>query len=210
MSNTQLQGLMDDLDRDQTPIERVEIFRETLDKLILNMKDLLCKLTPLLKRIISIIGTLFLIKTFVDLIPAGGIYTLYQRDKGSITEKELEDRFLGGYITWGVFWIIVIILASYILGATTQKFIELQPEINIISTEISQLTRVTLELGKDFSRGAYAAAQVMSQPAAQKYINQPSARQLAIAPAANQTRQQVVRPANSMYRNMPATIEEVE
>ena len=184
MSNKKTQILLNDLNRDQTPVERIEIFRETLDKLTLNMRDLLCKLAPLLKRIIAIIGSLFLIKNFVDLLPAGAIYTLYQQDKGSISEKQLEDRFLGGYIIWGFFWIMVIILSSYIIGATTRKFIDLQPELGIISTEIIQLTRVTTALGNDFSKGAYVAAQIMSQPSAQKYINQPSAKQLAIAPLA--------------------------
>lgn len=187
----------------QTPIQRVEIFRETLDKLTLNMRTVLNKLSPLLKQIIVIIGVIFLIKTFVDLLPAGGIFTLYQKDKGTISEKELENRFIGGYVTWGFFWIIAIILSSYIIAQSNQKYKEIEPDLEILSKEIRQLNKVTLELGKDFSKGVYVAAQIMSQPAFQNYVNQPSSSNPPLIPIKYKT-------SNSSYKNMPKVIEEVD
>jgi hypothetical protein len=177
-----------------TPARKAEIFRETLDKLIIAMKNVLKKITPLLKRILIIVGVLFIIKTLVDLLPAGGIFSLYQSQENKISIDELKRRFWGGYISWGAFWLISIILSFYITSAVSSKYEEIKPEIDILSKDLKDLNTVTWSLAQDINKTGQLALNYMSTPAAMKYLRQdtPSstARALPSAPLRTTTQRQ--------------------
>lgn len=145
-----------------TPKEKLQIFRISLDRIVLCTRAVVKKITPLLLKIVSIIGVIVLLQNIGNLINPFNIWSLYQKEVGDISKTDLETRFYTGIGLYAFFFLMILILCSYILSKISECGTSVRPHLKVLSQNISQLVTVSRSLYKDIYDAGSLALNIAS------------------------------------------------